>query len=246
MNEEKSKEPMAIQLSRSAALYAAAAGGGVMGKFMDLVAMELERQHKRIAEMEVRMMSQNATSSTTLDAPSAPAAPAQQDEQDEQEGFSMSSANYMTQAKQEALNLAQELDSLAGLQDAHHQNIRAVVIESAAELRRLKSENERLKKCLEYEQHRAERIGTHGPGCYAWGPRHYECAVAKIVQLEAQAQAVPNGWKLVPIEPTGEMHVAAVKTIKRCAGNADFPPRVYRAMLAAAPAAPVRQCVSYY
>lgn len=46
---------------------------------------------------------------------------------------------------------------------------------------------------------------------------------------------IPEGWKLVPIEPTEEMHVAAVRTIQRCRGNADFPPRVWRAMLAAAP-----------
>lgn len=47
-----------------------------------------------------------------------------------------------------------------------------------------------------------------------------------------------NGWKLVPVVPTEEMHVAAVRTIRNCTGNDDFPPRVYAAMLAAAPAAP--------
>ena len=46
---------------------------------------------------------------------------------------------------------------------------------------------------------------------------------------------VPEGWKLVPVEPTEAMHAAAVRTIVRCIGNDDFPPRVYRAMLAAAP-----------
>lgn len=46
----------------------------------------------------------------------------------------------------------------------------------------------------------------------------------------------PALWVLVPREPTEAMHVAAVRTIVRCTGNADFPPRVYRAMLAAAPA----------
>lgn len=45
-------------------------------------------------------------------------------------------------------------------------------------------------------------------------------------------------WKLVPKEPTEAMHVAAVHTIVRCTGNDDFPPRVYRAMLAAAPEPP--------
>lgn len=50
-----------------------------------------------------------------------------------------------------------------------------------------------------------------------------------------------SGWILVPVTPTEEMHAAAVRTLARCTGNDDFPPRVWRAMLAAAPQA-VRDC----
>lgn len=52
------------------------------------------------------------------------------------------------------------------------------------------------------------------------------------------AGEVPAGYALVPVEITEQMHVAAVRTIIRCTGNADFPPRVWRAMLAAAPLPP--------
>lgn len=44
----------------------------------------------------------------------------------------------------------------------------------------LRDEIERLTRALHYEQHFRTRVGTHGPGCYSWGPAHYECALRKI------------------------------------------------------------------
>jgi hypothetical protein len=60
---------------------------------------------------------------------------------------------------------------------------------------------------------------------------------AAEAELQEVRKDAPAGMRLVPIEPTEAMHQAAVRTIVRCTGNADFPPRVWRAMLTAAPEA---------
>lgn len=50
----------------------------------------------------------------------------------------------------------------------------------------------------------------------------------------ARQSSVTDGYVIVPIKPTENMHAAAVRTIIHCHGNDDFPPRVWAAMIAAA------------
>ena len=53
---------------------------------------------------------------------------------------------------------------------------------TASDYDQLKADNERLASAIRYEQHLADRIGTHGPDCWSWGNAHYECLKRKHQQ----------------------------------------------------------------
>ena len=77
--------------------------------------------------------------------------------------------------------------------------------------------------------------GTCGAGiCYVFACGDDPRPILMEQWNRRAALVSDDGMVRVPIEPTEAMHVAAVKTIIRCHGNDDWPPRVWRAMIAAA------------
>lgn len=62
-----------------------------------------------------------------------------------------------------------------------------------ASLREHMAEIHRLNECLTWEQHRAEHVGTHGPGCAEWGPKHYECLLREHEALKRRIESTKMG-----------------------------------------------------
>lgn len=102
------------------------------------------------------------------------------------------------------------------------------------------SEKARTLLAEEYERH--GKYPTYAQQAMTSDAEFTMCSLRAIERAMAPAQQVPGGgWKLVPVEPTSEMLVAALKTNGVC-------PQ-YAAMMAAAPQPPVGgdvEPVEYY
>jgi len=58
-----------------------------------------------------------------------------------------------------------------------------------------------------------DRQSTHGPGCWSWGPKHYDCAVAEIERLREKLSKMRRG------EPSDEEIDAIVSKHFQLPGN---------------------------
>jgi hypothetical protein len=92
--------------------------------------------------------------------------------------------------------------------------------DAATELAQMQAEVERLNKALTWEQNRAERIGTHAPGCHTWGPAHYECLLRVNAELVDALREIVEYWdSIVPTDCVNEMHTKARAALVKATGG---------------------------
>ena len=73
---------------------------------------------------------------------------------------------------------------------------------------------------------------------------HIKALRALVQAAPVQAAVVPEGYVLVPLKITEDMHVAAVRAVVNANGNDDFPRTVWAAMLSAAPQSQTKEWVN--
>lgn len=82
--------------------------------------------------------------------------------------------------------------SLFGRAADEIERLRTALAKYEADDVRYLAEIRRLRAALRYQDDRDGHVGTHGPGCYAWGHRHYECALREIEKLNVAIKRGPT------------------------------------------------------
>ena len=91
-------------------------------------------------------------------------------------------------------------------------------------------EIERLNTAIKWEQARSERVGTHGPGCWAWGHQHYECAMRLIAEMGVDARSdplIPAGRTMLKVEEASRFLGISKSTFYRWVEKGSAPKPVY-------------------